>query len=49
VALLAGLAIVIVAVNIPVIGGLANFLLTIVGFGILVTMVLARLNRSTAA
>jgi cytoskeletal protein CcmA (bactofilin family) len=45
VALLAGLAIVIVAINVPVIGGLASFLLTIVGFGIIVTMVFARLNR----
>jgi hypothetical protein len=45
VALLAGLAIVIVAINIPVIGGLASFLLTIVGFGIIVTMVFTRLNR----
>jgi cytoskeletal protein CcmA (bactofilin family) len=49
VALLAGLAIVIVAINVPLIGGLANFLLTIVGFGIIVTMVLARFNRGAAA
>ena len=48
-ALLAGLATVIVAINVPLIGGLANFLLTIVGFGILVTMVLARFNRGAAA
>ncbi len=49
VALLTGLAIVIVAINVPLIGGLANFLLTIVGFGIIVTMVLARFNRGAAA
>jgi cytoskeletal protein CcmA (bactofilin family) len=48
-ALLVGLGIVIVAINVPLVGGLANFLLTIVGFGILVTMVLARFNRGTAA
>jgi cytoskeletal protein CcmA (bactofilin family) len=48
-ALLAGLAIVIVAINVPLVGGLANFLLTIVGFGIIVTMVFARFNRGAAA
>lgn len=49
VALLAGLAIVIVAVNVPLVGGLASFLMTIVGFGMIVSMVLARFNRGAAA
>jgi hypothetical protein len=49
VALLAGLAIVIVAINVPLVGGLANFLLTIVGFGMIVSMALARFNRGAAA
>ncbi len=44
--LLVGLVIVIVAINLPWIGGLANFLLTITGFGVIVTLILARLNRS---
>lgn len=47
--LLTGLAIVIVAINLPFVGGLANFLLTIVGFGIIVTLLLARFNRGAAA
>jgi hypothetical protein len=46
VTLLVGLVIVIVAINLPWIGGLANFLLTITGFGVIVTLILARLNRS---
>jgi hypothetical protein len=31
------------------VGGLVSFLLTIVGFGILVTMVLSRFNRGATA
>ena len=46
--LLAGLAIVIVAVNIPFIGGVINFLLTIVGIGLLVQFCIDSIsNRST--
>jgi cytoskeletal protein CcmA (bactofilin family) len=49
VTLLVGLVIVIVAINLPWIGGLANFLLTITGFGVIVTLILARLDRSGVA
>jgi anti-sigma factor RsiW len=47
--LFVGLVIVIVAINLPWIGGLANFLLTLVGFGVIVTLVMARLNRGSGA
>jgi cytoskeletal protein CcmA (bactofilin family)/anti-sigma factor RsiW len=47
VTLLVGLAIVIVAVNLPWIGGLASLVLTLVGFGVIVSLILARLNRSS--
>lgn len=43
--LFVGLVIVIVAINLPWIGGLANLVLTLVGFGVIVSLVLARLNR----
>jgi cytoskeletal protein CcmA (bactofilin family)/anti-sigma factor RsiW len=46
--LFVGLVIVILGVNLPWIGGLANLVLTLVGFGVIVTLVLARLNRSPA-
>jgi cytoskeletal protein CcmA (bactofilin family) len=46
--LLVGLAIVIVAINLPWVGGIANLVMTLVGFGIIVSLVLARLNRGTA-
>jgi cytoskeletal protein CcmA (bactofilin family) len=46
--LFAGLMIVIVAINLPLIGGLANFVLTLVGFGVIVSLLLARLNRGSA-
>jgi hypothetical protein len=42
--LLVGLVIVILAINLPWIGGLANLVLTLVGFGIIVSLVIARLN-----
>ena len=45
-ALLVGLVIVIVAINLPVVGGIAWFLMTIVGFGIIATMLLAHFNRT---
>jgi cytoskeletal protein CcmA (bactofilin family) len=45
--LLVGLAIVIVAINLPWVGGIANLVLTLVGFGIIVSLVMARLNRGT--
>jgi hypothetical protein len=43
--LLAGLVIVIVAINLPLVGGVANFLLTVVGFGVIVTLLLSRFSR----
>ena len=43
--LLVGLVIVIVAINLPWIGGLANLVLTLVGFGVIVSLLIARLNR----
>ena len=46
--LIAGLVIVIVAINLPFIGGLANFVLTLVGFGMIVSLLLARFNRGAA-
>ena len=46
--LLVGLVIVIVAINLPWIGGLANFVLTLVGFGVIVSLLLARFNRGAA-
>lgn len=45
VTLFVGLVIVIVAINLPGIGGLANLLLTLTGFGVIVTLIFARLNR----
>ncbi len=44
--LITGLAIVIVAINLPFVGGIANFVLTLVGFGIIVSLLLARFNRA---
>lgn len=46
--LIVGLIVVIVAINLPFIGGIANFVLTLVGLGIIVSLVLARFNRGTA-
>ena len=43
--LFVGLVIVIVAINVPWIGGLANLVLTLVGFGVIVTLLMARLSR----
>lgn len=43
--LIAGLVIIIVAINLPFIGGVANFVMTLVGFGIIVSLLLARFNR----
>jgi cytoskeletal protein CcmA (bactofilin family) len=47
--LITGLVIVIVAINLPLIGGLTNFVLTLVGFGVIVTLLMARLNRGSVA
>jgi anti-sigma factor RsiW len=44
-----GLIIVIVAINLPLIGGLANFVLTLVGFGVIVTLLMARFDRESVA
>jgi anti-sigma factor RsiW len=46
--LITGLVIVVVAINLPFIGGIANFVLTLVGFGIIVSLLLARFNRAQA-
>jgi cytoskeletal protein CcmA (bactofilin family) len=43
--LLAGLVIVRVAINLPIVGGLANLAMTLVGFGLLVSVAYARLQR----
>jgi hypothetical protein len=43
--LFVGLVIVIVAINLPWIGGFANLVLTLVGFGVIVDAVLARLRH----
>ena len=47
--LFVGFFIVIVAVNLPWIGGFANLLLTLVGFGVIVSLIFARLNRGAVA
>lgn len=47
--LFVGFVIVIVAINLPWVGGIANLVLTLVGFGIIVSLVMARLNRGTPA
>jgi anti-sigma factor RsiW len=47
--LIVGLAIIIVAINLPWLGGIANFVLTLVGFGIIVSLLLARFGNNTAA
>lgn len=49
VTLITGLVVVIVAINLPLIGGVANFVLTIVGFGVIVTLLMAHINRDSAA
>jgi cytoskeletal protein CcmA (bactofilin family) len=43
--LFVGLVIVIVAINLPWIGGFANLVLTLTGFGVIVSLIFARLNR----
>ncbi len=47
--LLVGLVIVILAINLPWIGGLANLVLTLVGFGVIVSLILARISRGSLA
>jgi hypothetical protein len=47
--LITGLVIVVIAINLPWIGGIANFVLTLVGFGIIVSLLLARFSSSSAA
>jgi len=46
--LLVGLSIVIVAVNLPFIGGIVNFLLTIIGLGLLVQYLFGRVSNRKA-
>jgi len=47
--LFVGLVIVIVAINLPWIGGLANLILTLTGFGIIVSLIYAHMNRDATA
>jgi cytoskeletal protein CcmA (bactofilin family) len=47
--LLVGLVIVVVAINLPWIGGFVNLVLTLVGFGVIVSLIFARLNRGELA
>jgi hypothetical protein len=44
--LITGLVIVIVAINVPFVGWIANWALTLIGFGIIVSLLLARFNRA---
>jgi len=46
--LIAGLAIVIIAINLPIVGGIVNFVLTVLGFGMIVTVLLGRYNSGNA-
>ena len=46
--LFVGLVIVILAINLPWIGGFANLVLTLTGFGVIVSLIFARLNRGPA-
>lgn len=45
--LFVGLVIVIVAVNLPFVGGIVNAVLTLIGLGIIVTLVYERFNRTS--
>jgi hypothetical protein len=47
--LFVGLVIVILAINLPWIGGFTNLVLTLTGFGVIVSLIFARLNRCTTA
>ena len=47
--LLAGLVAVLVAINIPFVGGLLNFVLTILGLGILTEQIIRHLSRDRTA
>jgi cytoskeletal protein CcmA (bactofilin family) len=46
--LIVGLAIVIIAINLPLVGGIVNFVLTVLGFGMIVSVLLGRYNISNA-
>lgn len=47
--LLAGLAVVIVAINLPFVGGLAHLVITLVGFGMIVSLLLSIFDQRSAA
>lgn len=47
--LVVGLVLVVVAINVPFIGGIANFVLTLVGFGVIVSLLVARFQRGSMA
>jgi len=46
--LIAGLAIVMIAINLPIVGGIVNFVLTVLGFGMIVTVLLGRYDSGNA-
>ena len=46
--LISGLAIVVIAINLPIVGGIVNFVLTVVGFGMIVTLLLGRFSGGNA-
>ena len=46
--LIAGVVVVIIAINLPLLGGIVNLVLTLLGFGMLVTLLLAKYNAATA-
>jgi cytoskeletal protein CcmA (bactofilin family) len=46
--LVTGLVIVIIAINLPVIGGITSLILTLVGLGLIVTLLFERFNRASA-
>jgi cytoskeletal protein CcmA (bactofilin family) len=43
--LLAGLVVIVIAINLPYVGGVLNFVLTVVGLGLIASHVLARVQR----
>ena len=46
--LIAGLAIVVIAINLPLVGAIVNFVLTLLGFGMIVTLLLGSYNSRNA-
>jgi uncharacterized membrane protein YccF (DUF307 family) len=46
--LIAGLVVVIIAINLPLVGGIVNFVLTLLGFGMIVTVLLGKYGANNA-